>query len=355
MARKSKNDHFVVLDGGRSLVKAKTQSKEDSFTHAIAQITESEYNKLNIREPDPLAMKINGVPFAIGERAIKRGYQARLTTANRYNEIYYGSLVAAMLYRLYDKPINNVFLYSSHPPVAVEYRQDIIAAAKGTWKVEGANGKNTYKVTDVRCFDEPVGGVMNLLLAQDGKSYQRSDIKKGSTFVIDIGGQTIDVAALDNGTVDYSSIASSDGGIIEIEQRFEELLRSEYRKWLQGTNYIPPQDIRNAIHSGIFDAGAYGEWDVKEIVHHITGDVLVRIASLIDEYGSMARYNNIVLTGGGGGLLFSRICEYFDHAGIINRLGRKYFHLADDLEDVHMANVRGGFKLLKMFQSAGRI
>ena len=355
MARKESNDHFVVLDGGRSLVKAKTQSDEKSFTHALAQLTETEYRNVQARDGDDGFMRINGIPYAVGEKAVTRGYQARKTTAERYSDIYYGTLMAAMLYQLYKKPIKKIFLYASHPPVAIEYRHDIITAAKGRWEVDGVEGKRVYTVQDARCFDEPVGGVMNLLIADDGKTYSRSDIKEGSTLVLDIGGQTIDVAPLDNGKVDYTAITSADGGIIEVEHRFQKLLRAEHKNHLKSANYITPKNIRDAIRSGNFDAGAYGTFDVRELVRQSTDDIIVRINGLIEEYGGLVQYNNIVLTGGGGGLLFNRICEYYDHANIINNLNRKYFHLADDIEDVHMANVRGGWKLLKMFQKAGKL
>lgn len=355
MARKKTNDHLVVLDSGRSLVKAKTQSDEKSFTHGLAQVTEVEYRTALARDGDPLMMRINGVPFAIGDRAITRGYQARKITADRYNEIYFGSLLAAMLYQLYDKPIKNIFLYASHPPIAIEYRQDIIAAAKGKWTVEGVNGTRTYTVQDVRCFDEPVGGVMNLLIGNDGKTYARSDVKEGSTLVLDIGGQTIDIAPLDNGRVDYTAITSADGGIIEVENRFTKLLRSEHKNKLKGANFLSVDGIRDSLRTGVFDAGVHGHLSVHELVSEATDDIIIRINSLIEEYGGLVRYNNVVFTGGGGGLLFDRICQYYDHPNIISNLGRDYFHLADDIKDVHMANVRGGWKLLKMFQKAGKI
>lgn len=356
MPRKKKNDHFVVLDGGRSLVKAKTQSKEHVFPHALTQITEAEYRQVqNLRDGDEWYMRINGVPFAVGERAMTKGYQARKTTSERYNEIYYGSLLAAMLYRLYDKPIKDVFVYASHPPVAVEYRHEIIASAKGKWTVEGVSGERTYVVNDARCFDEPVGGLMNLIISESGKSYLNSDVKDGSTLGIDIGGQTIDVAPIDNGRVDYTSITSRDGGIIEVEERFQKLLRATHKSKLKSANFIKPQRIRDALKDGVFDAGAFGHIPVHDMVREATDDIIVRISGLIEEYGGITAYNNIVLTGGGAGLLYGRICEYFNHNAIVQELGRDYIHLADDIENVHLANVRGGYKLLKMFQHKGKI
>lgn len=355
MTRKSQNDHFVVFDGGRSLVKAKTYSHEESYTHGLTEITEAEYRHARARDNDEWIMRVNGVPFAFGDSAVTRGYQARKTTAERYNDIYYGTLLAGTLYNLYDKPVKNIFLYASHPPNAIDHRQDIALAAKGRWEVEGNSGKRIYTVNEVRCFDEPIGGVMNLLLANDGKSYARSDVRSGSTLVIDIGGQTIDVAALDNGRVDYSAVNSADGGIIEVVQRFEKLLRAEYKNHFKSSNYIGRKELRKSLATGVFDAGMYGDIHVNELVKAATDDIIVRINGLIDEYGSLVKYNNVVLTGGGGGLLYQRICDYYDHANIIKNLGRKYFHLASDLEDVHLANVRGGWKLLKMFQNAGKV
>lgn len=355
MPRKKSNDHFVVFDGGRSYVKALTQSSEVVYDHALAQLTETEYREAITREKDEWLMRINGIPFAVGKRAIKRGYQARMTSANRYNDIYYGSLIAATLYQLYDKPIRDVFVYASHPPSMVQYRHNITTAVKGVWEVDGMHGVRKYKVSQARCFDETVGGVMNLLLSNDGKTYNRSDIKQGDTLTIDIGGQTIDVAPLEDGRIDYTALASADGGIIEVEHRFKKLLRAKHQNHLKSANFLTPSKIRQALASGTFDAGAYGTFDVTGLVRESTEDIIVRINSLIEEYGGLANYNNIVLTGGGGGLLFNRITEYYDHASIIKSLGRQYFHLAEDLEDVHVANVRGGMKLLKMFQKAGKL
>lgn len=357
--RKPVNDHFVVFDAGRSIVKGKSQSSEKSFIHALSQLTETEYKQMVLRDNNPDLFKVNGIPYAIGETAVKRGYQPRQTTSERYNELYYGTLLATMLFQLYEKPVKSIFLYASHPPVAIESRPDIIAAAKGgskgKWVVESMGEKREYTIQEVRCFDEPVGGVMNLLLATDGKTYQRSDIKEGATLVLDIGGQTIDIAALDNGKVDYSAIVSADGGVIEVERRFEKLLRAEHKTKLKSANFISPAKLRQALQTKSFDAGAFGKLDVGDLVKQSTDDIIVRINNLIAEFGGISTYNNIVLTGGGGGLLFNLICEYFNHEDIKKGLNRDYFHLADELESVHLANIRGGFKVLKMLQKAGKI
>lgn len=349
------NQHWVVLDAGRSLIKAKNGSGEISFTHAVMRLNETDYKSAISRGGSADLMRINGIPYAFGETAIKNGYQSRQVAADRYNELYYGAIVAATLFKLYEKPIRNVKLYASHAPVDVDYRTDIIAAAKAVWEVECNGGKRVYSVGEVRCFDEPVGGVMNMLLNSNGTHYQRSDIRNGSTLVFDVGGQTIDIAALDKGKVDYTSITSRVGGIISVEESFKRLFRSEHKAKLKSTPYLEPDRVRAAIRSSKYNAGALGQIDCSEQVREAISPVLIRIKDLISEFGDVTNYDNMVFTGGGGGLLFNHIADYLNHNAIRKNLGRDYFHLADEAENVHLANVRGGWRLLKAFQAKGVI
>lgn len=349
------NQHWVVLDAGRSLIKAKNGSGEMSFTHAVLRLNETDYRAAVSRGGSIDLMRINGIPYAFGETAIKNGYQSRQVAADRYNELYYGAIVAATLYRLYEKPIRNVLLYASHAPVDVDYRADIIAAAKSVWEVESGDTKRVYTVTNVRCFDEPVGGVMNMLLNSNGTHYQRSDIRNGNTLVFDVGGQTIDIAALDKGKVDYTSITSRVGGIIAVEETFKRLFRSEHKAKLKSTPYLNPKRVREAIRTGVYDAGALGKIDCSAQLQESVSPVLTRIKDLISEFGDISNYDNMVFTGGGGGLLFNHIKDFMNHNAIRANIGRDYFHLADEPDNVHLANVRGGWRLLKAFEAKGAI
>ena len=58
-------------------------------------------------------------------------------------------------------------------------------------------------------FDEPVGGLMNVLLTDDGQHYLHSDNHNGHALVIDIGGFTTDwIEVNPGGEVDYSKAIS---------------------------------------------------------------------------------------------------------------------------------------------------
>jgi hypothetical protein len=53
-----------------------------------------------------------------------------------------------------------------------------------------------FEVTYANTFDEPVGGLMNVLLTEDGQQYQRTDINGGRALGFDIGDFTTDWIAV---------------------------------------------------------------------------------------------------------------------------------------------------------------
>jgi hypothetical protein len=58
--------------------------------------------------------------------------------------------------------------------------------------------------------------------------------------------------------------------------------------------------------------------------------------------GGSLGWDAIILTGGGSGLLYKRLLPLLNHDRVI---------LAEDLEYIHMANVRGGLKLWRLYEA----
>ena len=110
------------------------------------------------------------------------------TGASRYRKDYYGIFVAAALARLYERS-GDVALFGSHPPGDVGFRDELMQAAVGSWHVEVGGKERAFRVTYANTFDEPVGGLMNVILAEDGQHYKRTDVNGGRALVIDIGGR----------------------------------------------------------------------------------------------------------------------------------------------------------------------
>ena len=57
--------------------------------------------------------------------------------------------------------------------------------------------------------------------------------------------------------------------------------------------------------------------------------------------GGALSWDAIILTGGGIGLLYNRLKAILNHERVI---------LADELESIHLANVRGGLKLWRLYE-----
>ena len=64
--------------------------------------------------------------------------------------------------------------------------------------------------------------------------------------------------------------------------------------------------------------------------------LLNRVAS------SVLSWDSIILTGCGSALLYQRLLPLLNHENVI---------LADDLESIHLTNVRGGLKLWRLYEA----
>ena len=157
----------------------------------MKQLTDSEYeritNRAGLQNQSLDYLKINGKPYAIEESAERHGLITQRTGTARYTRDYYGTLAAAALGRLYDRS-REVSVFGSHPPGDVQYRQDLMESVVGDWTVEIQGRERQFRVSYGNTFDEPVGGLMNVILAEDGQHYQHTNINGGRALVIDIGG-----------------------------------------------------------------------------------------------------------------------------------------------------------------------
>ena len=201
----------MVLDSGNSIIKAKIARREKgeiSFPHALRQLTDSEYQNIfsrasmNGNTKDYL--RVNEIPYVVGESAERHGVLTQRSGASRFTRDYYGVLAAISLARLYGRG-REVAVFGSHSPGDVKYREDLMQSVIGEWEVETESRKTNFRVIYTNTFDEPVGGLMNVLLTEDGQHYQYAQISEGRSLVIDIGGFTTDFLAVNpGGEVDYA-------------------------------------------------------------------------------------------------------------------------------------------------------
>lgn len=339
----------IVLDAGNSIIKAKIPRREEgeiSFPHSMKLLTETEYQTILDRAgTSGLSedyIRVNGQPYVVGESAERHGIHVQRNGAARYTRDYLGIFAASVMARFYERS-RDVRIFASHPPGDVKFREDLMRAVIGDWDVETSRGKRTYKVNYANTFDEPVGGLMNVLLTEDGQHYQRSEIKDGRALVIDVGGFTTDwVAVNPGGEIDYSLVRSVSLGIQNVISDFEESFRAHNLQAVKNTPTLPPERVRKAILTGIFEGGGQKypcEQEAKEAMNLLLnriGDTYQRLA------GGALNWDFIILTGGGCGLLHNRLKPVLDHRNVI---------LAEDASELHLANVRGGMKLWRCYEA----
>jgi hypothetical protein len=335
----------MVLDSGNSIIKSKTASREVAFPHALKALTETEYEHVLVRAglggPPLDYLRVNGQAYVVGESAERHGALTRRTGTSRYRKDYYGVFVAAALARLYERS-GEVLLFGSHAPGDVAFREELMRAAVGDWHVEVGGRERSFRVTYANTFDEPVGGLMNVVLAEDGQHYRRTDVNGGRALVIDLGGHTTDWLAVNpGGAVDYSLAESTPIGIQEVVQNFERSFRANNKEAVRDTPILPPDRVRAAIASGVFVGGGR-TYDCENEAMEATSVLLNRVADTYQQVaGGSLPWDSIILTGGGSAMLYDRLLPLLDHDHVI---------LADEAENIHLANVRGGLKLWRLYE-----
>ena len=158
----------------------------------------------------------------------------------------------------------------------------------GDWHLE-INGKERhFRVSYANTFDEPVGGLMKVLLTEDGQHYQHTGINDGHALVIDIGGYTTDWLAVNpGGEVDYSLARSVPIGIQSVISDFEDSFRANNLEAVKDTPVLPPSRVRKAIVTGVFEGGGR-KYSCEREVEEATSVMLNRIGETCQRNASGA-------------------------------------------------------------------
>jgi len=337
----------LILDVGNALVKWRTGSGEGSFRSAHAILADHQYENITSRPSySGQYMRINGLPVVFGEQAERHNLQTKKQGAARYSPDYYGLYVAAALADAYPSGGGEIFVYASYPPGHYPHRAALLRAALGTYEIETIHGKRVYRVVEGNAFDEPLGGVMNLILNEAGNAYQRSDINAGDNLVIDIGGYTTDLLSIRRGgEIDYALMTSIPLGVNQIINDAMNSIAAAYPDLSRRTGgTLPIERVRAAIETHEFRASGRA-YNVEDLIDEAVFQLINSFAGI---YQAQAQgglpYDNIILTGGGAVMLYDHLVPVLDHGSIV---------LAEDRDAIHLANVRGGAKLLNMYQLNG--
>lgn len=336
----------IAFDGGHEIEKWKSTTAEGSYRHAMHEVSEADYEYVKRRtngKPPIDFIRINGKPYVIGEAAEDFGPVTKKVGAARYTKEYIGNLFASSLARAYTNG-GEVEVIASHPSRDITFRDNLMDALLGKWEVESQGRERTYEVILATAHDEPAGGLYNVMLTDDGTEYQNTDISGARTLVLDIGGGTCGmIAANPGGWIDYSFRPDTlQLGIMDVLRDFETALREDFAAEFQDATVIRPERLREALANGVFVGGG------EEIPCHRQAAVAKsRLLNQISQRyqqraGGPRNWDAIVTTGGGIGMLYQDLIPVLNH---------KRIYPSGNLNDIHMANVRGLRKIRNFYKA----
>lgn len=312
--------------------------------HAIYQMSESEWRNAvqRAKQPPEGFIAVEGRYFAIGEKARRYVLKEKPKGADRYVQEYYGVAMAYVISELFDNSHRVINLYASHAPRDIAYADDIRNAALGRWRFVTHKGEYNLTVKTVDTFDEPLGGFHHTMLTKEGKLLKSNPYSKRTVLVVDVGGYTCDVAAVDpGGSIDEGSLDSHITGAMNVYNNFENELRNRYRAEFKGVGNVTPNRLEEAIAQGYY---AYGNLKLEcadiaqSSISMLTNDVV----DVIKAAGGVANFDVIFLTGGGSALIANTIQQAVPTIDFV---------LAEpDVNLLRYANVFGGAKFFTMMK-----
>lgn len=345
------------LGTDKPVVRGNNPMAEVYFPHAIAELTEAQYNRLLHYQRGKRAfhlfrwmLKDGDRFFVTGEEAysVNPGFEP-LRGRAKYSKDNYGVLFMTGVVRLFDgNPLEVINAFVAHPPADLDYVPELLQSVVGKWRFECNGEKHVVKVAYANAFDEIVGGVWNATVGVDGRLIDDMQIiGDGPTLAFDMGGGSIDLARLNkDGSIDYNTeMVSVRTGVNTAIDNFKGLFEQEYRELLDDSeDGISRSEIIDIFLDPDHSIRSVGETlDCTELYNLAVAPVIRQSVAAVRSFTrGKARYNRVLLTGGGCGLTFDKLAEVvfpkFSENNVI--------HLADHKRELFKANGRGAKKML---------
>jgi hypothetical protein len=234
-------------------------------------------------------------------------------------------------------------IFGSHALGDVKYREDLMKSVIGEWTVEVGRRETGFRVIYANTFDELAGGLMNVLLTEDGQHYQHANVGEGQSLVIDIDGFTTDWLDVNSsGVVGYGLARSISMVIHQVISDFDESFRSNHVELVKDIPVLPSTRVRQAMAASVFE-GEGKKYPCGEYADEVTSLLLNRFADTYQRIaGGALAWNTIILAGGGSALLRQKMLSILKYENVM---------LADQRNGLHLANVRGGLKLWRLYDA----
>lgn len=370
----------LYYDGGNNFMKMvswggqnNTEIQRTILPHLIVEITESEYEREKHRNAGRFNVsfiKWKKKFYIVGEAGfIKvRGQidQYKKVAAEKYTRDYYGLLfLHTILTHTSGTPPEAVNVFGAFPPMNDHMRGEIFDSLAGRWKGETFNGAFDFTVVTVDSQDEVMGASFNTMLDNNGRTILEPSPKNpkqmieksfdGMTLLFDAGGGTVDVVLVnERGFPVAGTHASVRVGINDIITDFKTIFDKEGPNAKKNRDGLPVEKIYKIfLHpEKMLEKWGGVDFNCSEIFEEAASPTLAQLYSLTRGMISSLEFraNQVLVTGGGGDLLFKEIKEIiFPNFAELGKV-----HLAGERGEVVFTNVTGLAKFGKVVEASQR-
>lgn len=364
---------LVVLDLGNSDLKAMIVGKPNTETilqHELVYPQTAHYERMakraSIRQVEYKGAEFftkiykdgSSCPVMIGEGVTQNARSNKITGEAKYQEQYFDLLLAAMLKRLLPQGHDNIWIALATPSDAIDYLEIIKPIVGGLHKISTLSGDTIkFNVKRLIFFDEANGGIMRFLERNERERKPVHIAENQRIIIVDIGGKISSMTVVGIGeklepTVLYTeSPEPFNVGIIDVLDNFGRELKglhpSEFQTYKTAAS-IPLNMRQEGIQTGKITLSGES-FDVRQARINALSNIADEIESrYVNDMQGGKNAAHIVITGGGGGLLTPLLRT--------DILRHKSVHLADEIAEINLANLRGGnIAFIEWLESKGFI
>lgn len=297
----------------------------------------------------------------IGKSATLSGTNATMYGNAKYQLGYFDAYLTAVLCECFPKKdfpkgYDNIYLAVGYPSSDWQMVDSkLLPLVNKVHRVIEADGsRRSFTPRHTMMIDENGGGMMNTLYrmldekTRESQTGRYTSLKAGERILIlDAGGWLGSLAwgeVSENGfpQIDYTAgrIIPIDGGIVTVRHALKDALKGRYASELQGmTDALMDDKWLDDIllHKAFRLSGRKLELDAYEQVMEASGVYLNNLKAAYQRMGNGLQAEHVIVTGGTIRSLYEPITDILNHGSII---------LADKLEEIYKANVRGMLQIL---------
>lgn len=251
-------------------------------------------------------------------------------------------LTMSLLTKLFPNGHDNLVIGCAHTIDTTSYVEQMAEALGGKHTIQYPDGESVnYIVRGMIPFDEPAGGLFRFM-TRNKSEMNSADLTVGDRIlVVDIGGKISTMIPAEILSGQRVRPIWSEGkpftlGIQDVVTSLANEMHSLYPDTFKVRN-IPQRILHDALRTNGTTMVYNQVVNVEQAVLNATAPLVDAMTGIFEnDFESGININHVVITGGGGGLLFVSLKD-----DVVTPLAN-YTYLADHADTINLANLRGG-------------